>query len=86
MVSNQATSIPEQDCRRAELAPTCLYILIACLTWVPFAILIAGLNPVNLFNSVEAILVVLMFFLGAVLASATAVGGGSVFNRLLQLT
>lgn len=84
MVSTQATSVQEQS-RRAELVPACMYILIACLIWAPLVFVITGLNPFRLFNSIEALLATLMFVGGALIASATAVGGGIVFNPMLGL-
>ena len=84
MVSTQATSVQEQS-RRAELVPACIYILIACLIWAPLVFVITGLNPFRLFNSIEALLATLMFVGGAMIASATAVGGGIVFNPMLGL-
>lgn len=85
MVLNQATSAPEQDRHRADLVPACVYILVACLIWAPLVFVITDLNPFRLFNSIEALLATLMFFGGALIASATAVGGGIVFNPMLQL-
>jgi hypothetical protein len=85
MVSNQAASVPEQDRHRADLVPACVYILVACLIWAPLVFVITDLNPFRLFNSIEALRATLMFFGGALIASATAVGGGIVFNPMLQL-
>ncbi len=85
MISNQAIHDQEQDRHLARLVPACIYVLIACLIWAPLVFLITDLNPFRLFNSIEALLATLMFFGGAIIASATAVGGGIVFNPMLQL-
>ena len=85
MVSNQGPRAQEPDRHRAELVPACTYILVASLIWAPLVFVITGLNPFRLFNSIEAVVATLMFFGGALIASATAVGGGIVFNPMLQL-
>jgi uncharacterized membrane protein YfcA len=69
-----------------ELLPVLKYILLVWgFVWVPFTYLVAGVGPFAPFADMKGIAAALMFLSGAVIASATAVGGGIVFNPMLQL-
>lgn len=70
-----------------ELRSALTYILvIGLLFWTPLVYLLSDVpTPLHLFQSLGDAGLALMFFTGAMIASATAVGGGIVFNPTLQL-
>ncbi|MDJ0841161.1 MAG: hypothetical protein QNK37_31910 [Acidobacteriota bacterium] len=72
---------------RLELKRVFTYILIAGLVfWWPLVYFVTGLpTPFALFTQLSDFGAALMFVTGANIASATAVGGGIVFNPTLQL-
>jgi uncharacterized protein len=62
-----------------------LYIvLVAVFLWLPLVYFVIGIDPGELFTSAKDLAAALMFFTGAVIANATAIGGGIVFNPMLQ--
>lgn len=70
----------------AELLAALKYILlVGCVLWIPSVYLFTDLSPLGLFQSAKGVLAALMFVAGAVIANATAVGGGIIFNPMLQL-
>ena len=69
-----------------ELKAAFAYIvLVAVFIWLPVVVLIAGQNPIDLFGNGRGLFAALIFVSGALLANATAVGGGLVFNPSFQL-
>ena len=71
---------------KRELARALLYIaLIGLFLWWPLTGLLMGsFNLLDLFAEARSWGAALMFFSGATIASATAVGGGMIFNPTLQ--
>ena len=70
-----------------ELIPAIKYIvLVALLLWLPLCLWVLGdESPLVLFDSIKSLILACMFVSGAVIANATAVGGGMIFNPTLQL-
>jgi uncharacterized membrane protein YfcA len=69
-----------------ELIPALKYIfLVSAFLWIPFTYLVGGLDPFAMLGEMWSLAAAVMFFSGAVIANATAVGGGIVFNPMLQL-
>jgi uncharacterized membrane protein YfcA len=73
--------------RRKELVAALKFIgVFAVVVWTPLALLVTGgLFPWQLFDQLQSFGVAFMFLCGAIIASATAVGGGMVFNPTLQM-
>jgi len=71
----------------AELYSAWLYIaVLGILVWWPFVALVAGhTTPLGLFHGLREVGAAAMFTTGAVIANATSVGGGIIFNPTLQL-
>jgi len=59
-------------------------ILVGVLLWTPLTYLLLEADPWSLLQGSREIAAALMFFAGAVIANSTAVGGGIVFNPMLQ--
>lgn len=60
-------------------------ILFAVFLWTPFVYIFTDTTPFELFSDLQAYIAFVMYFCGAVIANATAIGGGIVFNPMLQL-
>lgn len=73
--------------RAAELISATKFIAIAAaVLWLPLVWwLTRGRLPWQLFDGLREAGLALMFVIGAIIANATAVGGGMVFNPTLQL-
>ncbi len=70
---------------RVELLSALRYILLlGTFAWTPLVYVLAKVDPLALFQGPREMAAALMFFTGAVIANSTAVGGGIVFNPMLQ--
>lgn len=69
-----------------KLFPIFKYIILfALFLWTPFVYIFTDTTPFELFSNLQAYIAFIMYFCGAVIANATAIGGGIVFNPMLQL-
>lgn len=73
--------------RNAELVSALKFIVIvAAVLWLPLVWWLSqGRMPWQMFGGLREAGLALMFVIGAIIANATAVGGGMVFNPTLQL-
>lgn len=69
-----------------KLLPIFKYIILfALLLWTPFVYIFTDTTPAELFSNLRAYIASVMYFFTAVIANSTAIGGGIVFNPMLQL-